>query len=172
LSAAEAPTYPTLDELNRLSELSFSAAVAQLFEPAPRFAARLALERPFASDTALLAAARRVAVTMPEPDQVELLNAHPRLGERGGLSAASRREQGGASLVDAELADLNVAYEARFGFRYLVFVAGRSREALLPEFRAALTRDREAELRRALADTCAIAAARLDRLRSTPEEDG
>ena len=45
-----------------------------------------------------------------------------------------------------ELDRLNVAYEARFGFRYCVFVAGRSREALLPGFIAALEADREAEI--------------------------
>ena len=41
--------------------------------------------------------------------------------------------------VGAELDRLNAAYEARFGFRYCVFVAGRSRAALLPGFEAALT---------------------------------
>jgi len=72
--------------------------------------------------------------------------------------------------VDAELARLNEAYEARFGFRYLVHVAGRPRAELLPDFRAALKRDRETELRRALDDTLVIAADRLLWLRS-PTED-
>ena len=40
--------------------------------------------------------------------------------------------------VAAELERLNDAYEARYGFRYCVFVAGRSREALLPGMAAAL----------------------------------
>ena len=44
----------------------------------------------------------------------------------------------------------NDAYEARFGFRYCVFVAGRPREALLPGMTAALDADRDAELHRAL----------------------
>jgi 2-oxo-4-hydroxy-4-carboxy-5-ureidoimidazoline decarboxylase len=52
--------------------------------------------------------------------------------------------------VAAELARLNAAYEARFGFRYCVFVAGRPRSALLPEMARALGRDRDAELHRAL----------------------
>ena len=45
-----------------------------------------------------------------------------------------------------ELARLNAAYEARFGFRYCVFVAGRPRAALLPEMAAALEADRAAEI--------------------------
>ncbi len=60
----------------------------------------------------------------------------------------------------AELDRLNAAYEARFGFRYCVFVAGRSRAALLPEFRAALEADRGAEIQRALDAVVDIARAR------------
>ena len=45
---------------------------------------------------------------------------------------------------------MNDAYEARFGFRYCVFVAGRSRAELLPDVAAALDADRDAEIRRAL----------------------
>ena len=62
--------------------------------------------------------------------------------------------------VAAELDRLNDAYEARFGFRYCVFVAGRSREALLPGFVAALEADRDAEIRRALDAVVDIARAR------------
>ena len=52
--------------------------------------------------------------------------------------------------VADELERLNAAYEAAFGFRYCVFVAGRSRAALLPEMEAALSADRDAEIARAL----------------------
>ena len=52
--------------------------------------------------------------------------------------------------VAAELERLNREYETRFGFRYCVFVAGRSRAALLPGFETALGQEREAELFRAL----------------------
>ncbi len=50
----------------------------------------------------------------------------------------------------AELERLNDAYEARLGFRYCVFVAGRPREALLPGMAAALDADREPRSHRAL----------------------
>ena len=61
-----------------------------------------------------------------------------------------RRRRGRDADVAAELERLNDAYEARFGFRYCVFVAGRPREALLPGMAAALDADRDAELHRAL----------------------
>ena len=53
---------------------------------------------------------------------------------------------------------LNHAYEARFGFRYCVFVAGRSRAELLPDFGPRSRPDRDAELRRALDAVVDIAA--------------
>ena len=62
--------------------------------------------------------------------------------------------------VAGELERLNAAYEAKFGFRYCVFVAGRSRATLLPGFEAALHAVREAEIERALDAVVAIAADR------------
>jgi 2-oxo-4-hydroxy-4-carboxy--5-ureidoimidazoline (OHCU) decarboxylase len=165
-------------ELNEVSVPAFRDAVAMLFEPAPRFAAWLAAARPFATDADLLKAAARIAHQMADEDKLELINAHPRLGARDRLSEASRREQGAtdggaddpvaADPVASELAELNAAYEAKFGFRYLVYVAGRERAALLPDFRAALARDRVYEMRRALDDTLAIAANRLHFFRNAP----
>ena len=169
--------FPTVGELNEVSVPAFRDAVGMLFEPAPRFAAWLAAARPFTSDEDLLKAAARIAHRLTDEEKVELINAHPRLGSRNRMSAASSREQGGTDgsaddPVTAELAELNAAYEARFGFRYLVYVAGRERADLLPGFRAALLRDRDYEIERALDDTLAIAANRLHFFRNAPGGGG
>ena len=164
----------------RLDAAPVEAAIADLaplFEGAPRFLARLVAQRPFGTWDRLFERARRIAHAMPEPDQVELLDAHPRLGApRGTVSAMSAREQGhdradptaagsvagvaGSDDVASTLARLNDAYEARFGFRYCVFVAGRPLAALVPAFEAALGADRDAELHRALDAVVDIARAR------------
>jgi 2-oxo-4-hydroxy-4-carboxy-5-ureidoimidazoline decarboxylase len=161
-----------LDGLSALSPVAFAEAIGPLFESAPRFLARLAGAGPFADWPALFAAARSIALAMPEPEQVELIDAHPRLGaDPRSVSALSFREQGynataradaaaEARRVAPELERLNDAYEARFGFRYCVFVAGRSRAELLPEMRSALERDRASELHRALEAVVDIAQAR------------
>ncbi len=132
-------------------------ALAALFEGAPRFLDRLVDAGPFESADALFAAARSIAHAMPEEEQVELVDAHPRLGAPpGSVSAMSYVEQGydraAGTTVDVatELERLNDAYEARHGFRYCVFVAGRPREALLRGFATALDADRSTELHRAL----------------------
>ncbi len=156
-----------LDRLNRAEPSAFAAALAPLFEGAPRFLARLAAGRPDADWPALIARARATAHAMPEPEQVELIDAHPPLGAPpASVSAHSHREQGydrdaaGGTLAD-ELHRLNARYEARFGFRYCVHVAGRARATLLPEMAAALDADRESELHRALDAVVDIALARL-----------
>lgn len=168
-----APELPAVEALDRLDEAACAAALALLFEGAPRFVARLVGSRPFGDAATLFARARGIAHAMPPAEQIELVDAHPRLGAPPGtISDLSYLEQGydrdardgtdEDELADValELARLNEAYEARFGFRYCVFVGGRSRAALLPEFGAALRADRETELRRALDAVVDIAADR------------
>jgi 2-oxo-4-hydroxy-4-carboxy--5-ureidoimidazoline (OHCU) decarboxylase len=134
---------------------------APLFEGAPAFLARLAAAGPFASLNELFEQAEVIALAMPEEEQIELIDAHPRLGAPPAtVSAMSFVEQGydrDTEAAIAELARLNDAYEARFGFRYCVFVAGRSRPDLVTEMRARLEADREEELARALRAVVAIA---------------
>jgi 2-oxo-4-hydroxy-4-carboxy--5-ureidoimidazoline (OHCU) decarboxylase len=160
------PALPAIDLLDTLPAADFAAAVAPLFEGAPAFLRRLAEARPFGSIERLFERARAIAHAMPVAEQIELIDAHPRLGAPPGtVSAASFVEQGYASdgagraahdpdelraQVATELARLNAAYEARFGFRYCVFVAGRPRAALLPGMAQALQADGEAEIHRAL----------------------
>jgi len=52
----------------------------KLFEGAPRFLDRLERAGPFPSDDVEFHVARDIAHAMPEADQIELINAHPRLG--------------------------------------------------------------------------------------------
>jgi 2-oxo-4-hydroxy-4-carboxy--5-ureidoimidazoline (OHCU) decarboxylase len=152
------------------------ARLVALFEGAPRFLDRVEAAGPFADDADLFATARAIAHEMPEADQLELVDAHPRLGAPPGtVSRLSYAEQGydrgtGTPVdVAAELARLNVAYEARFGFRYCVFVAGRPREALLPGMVAALQAERDDELHRALDAVVDIATDRHAKLSSSTE---
>jgi 2-oxo-4-hydroxy-4-carboxy--5-ureidoimidazoline (OHCU) decarboxylase len=168
--------YPSIETLNALPAEAFAREVAPLFEGAPRFLERLAAVRPFDSDHAMMATAREVARTMPEADQLELVNAHARLGaDPAAVSMASFDEQGyGETTIDDgqvvldELAMLNEVYEGRFGFRYVVFVAGRPPSSIAPLIEAAMRNDRGAELGRALDEVIDIAA---DRLGQSRDED-
>jgi len=155
--------------LDALPVDAFVAAAAPWFEGAPRFLARLAADRPFDDARRLFERAVAIALAMPEDEQLELMNAHPRLGAPPvTVSVHSFREQGydrEATEAIAELDRLNAEYEARFGFRFCVFVAGRPRSALAPVLREALAADRDAEIHRALRDVVAIARDRFERER-------
>jgi 2-oxo-4-hydroxy-4-carboxy--5-ureidoimidazoline (OHCU) decarboxylase len=160
-------------ELDGMPDAEFIAAASPWFEGAPRFLARLAAARPFRDAPTLFARATEIARAMPRDEQLELIDAHPRLGAPPAtVSTASFHEQG----YDRETADamadldrLNDVYEARFGFRFCVFVAGRPRRALVPILEAALTADRDSEIRRGLNEVVAIARDRFGRA-SEPTE--
>jgi OHCU decarboxylase len=140
-----------------------------LFENAGPLLERLRVEEPFASDAAMLARAREILKQLSEAEQIAVINAHPRIGERPDqLSAASFREQRYARDVTPpevlrRLATLNEEYEQKFGFRFVVFVNRRSKEALVPVLEARLRGTRDDERRTALREILAIAEDRLKR---------
>jgi 2-oxo-4-hydroxy-4-carboxy--5-ureidoimidazoline (OHCU) decarboxylase len=183
MPSVESPRIPEVAELNALSVEAFATALAPLFEGASDFLRRVAEARPFETDAELLAAAHELAISMPEDERLALVEAHPRIGaDVDTVSQMSRDEQGydeesAEDLETArayeELAMLNEIYERQFGFRYVVFVAGRSKAEIVPMLEHALRNDRDAELRRALDETIDIAADRLASQRaeaSAPEE--
>jgi 2-oxo-4-hydroxy-4-carboxy--5-ureidoimidazoline (OHCU) decarboxylase len=126
--------------------------LAELFEGRTRLVERLAgVEDP-------LEAAPDLVRQLPEEEVLEALSAHPAIGAKG-LSARSAREQGPDedAATEAELADLNRAYEEKFGFRFVVFVNERLKTAILPILRERLRRTRAEELETALSELVAIA---------------
>jgi 2-oxo-4-hydroxy-4-carboxy--5-ureidoimidazoline (OHCU) decarboxylase len=123
--------------------------LAELFSAHTRLVERLATSNdPLREELALAA---------PEDEQVEALAAHPRIGER------SPEQYGDDAAVLAELAELNRAYEERFGFRFVVFVNRRSRAELLPVLRERFGRTRAQELETGVRDLVAIARHRWQR---------
>jgi 2-oxo-4-hydroxy-4-carboxy--5-ureidoimidazoline (OHCU) decarboxylase len=129
--------------------------LAELFEERTRFVEKLAaVDDP-------LEHARELALELSEAEQKELLDAHPAIGAKAG-SERSAREQGTDDdpAVLAELADLNAAYEERFGFRFVVFVHGRPRREIVPVLRERMERTREEELATAVDELVQIAVAR------------
>jgi 2-oxo-4-hydroxy-4-carboxy-5-ureidoimidazoline decarboxylase len=143
--------------------------LALLFEGAPRFVDRLAAEQTASLDE-LLDRAESVALAMPEDEQVDLLDAHPRIGAApGSVSALSYREQGydrepATAQLQARLDRLNAEYEQRFGFRFVVHVAGRSRAEIAEILASRLGASREEERQRGLSNVIAIARDRAARL--------
>ena len=155
-----------VSSLNTASADHFAEALKPLFESAPPLTRTLYAARPFASYSALIDSAETLALSMSDAEQVEVVNAHPRIGAPAAqLSALSAREQSAAVVEEpsvlADLACLNDEYEARFGFRFVVFVNKRPRSAIVDVLRRRLSRSRSEELTTALGEMFAIARDRL-----------
>ncbi len=126
--------------------------LAELFEGRTRLVDRLAeVEDPLGQGNDVLAA-------MSEEEKLEALNAHPAIGARR-LSARSAAEQGSDAdpTILSELAYLNRVYEEKFGFRFVVFVHGRSKREILEVLRERIARTPEDELDTGCRELVAIA---------------
>ena len=133
--------------------------LAELFEGRTRFVELLAEhEDPLAN-------AAEVIGQLTDDELHEVLDAHPAIGQRNGLSARSAAEQGTDDdpEVLAELARLNAAYEARHGFRFVVFVDRRPKAEILEVLRVRIDNPTGEELETALHELVAIAIDRWQR---------
>jgi len=171
--------FARMADIDALPPEAAADVLGPLFERAPRFLEALVDERPFGDDATLIERAHEVARMLPEDEQIELLDAHPRIGaDPSTVSDLSRVEQGhdDPSLEDdaepaqpwiaEELEALNEAYERVFGFRFVIFVAGRPRAEIVPILERSLRDERISELRRGIDDVVFIAADRLATLRA------
>ncbi len=132
--------------------------LAELFEGRTRLVERLAeTENP-------LERADDVIATLSEAEKIEALSAHPAIGAKG-LSTRSAAEQGADAdpAVLTELAYQNQVYEEKFGFRFVVFVAGRPKREILAVLAERIGNAREEELDTGLRELVAIARDRWTR---------
>ena len=123
----------------------------------------------------LLRVADEVWWTLDAADWLEAFAHHPRIGEGQSAAPQSERasswsagEQAGVATAAAsmrnEVAAVNAAYEARFGFIYIVCASGRSADDLLEMARARLRNEPEVELRVAAEEQRQITSLRLRKL--------
>jgi 2-oxo-4-hydroxy-4-carboxy--5-ureidoimidazoline (OHCU) decarboxylase len=122
------------------------------------FEGRTALVERLAMTESPLERADEVIAELSEDEKIEALNAHPAIGARR-LSPRSSAEQGSDAdpAILAELAYQNQVYEEKFGFRFVVFVAGRPKREVLQVLSDRIGNTREEELETGLRELVAIA---------------
>jgi 2-oxo-4-hydroxy-4-carboxy-5-ureidoimidazoline decarboxylase len=168
----------SLEELNALSASQFKAALAPVFENAPWVAEGVAATRPFTCLTALHKAMIAQLTALPDKAQIDFLRGHPRLSPetlRNGTTAESAAEQTAAGLhalddkIAARLGVLNEAFEAKFGFPFILAIRYASLATLLATFERRLAASAEAERAESMLEITAISWMRLlDRVRPAP----
>ncbi|KAF9269085.1 hypothetical protein L218DRAFT_953638 [Marasmius fiardii PR-910] len=141
---------PPLETLAGPSSLDspLSKALAILFEPSPILFSTLEpqLQSSLTSSSqGLTSYAELIDLSISRIQfwdkdlQAQFIAAHPRIGENKNLSTLSAKEQGANAAtaptppeVLNRLAHLNACYEKRYpGLRYIIFVNGRSRAAVV-----------------------------------------
>jgi OHCU decarboxylase len=163
-----------LAHLNACDREAFVLALAGIFEHSPWVAERVFPLRPFASVDASHTAMCTAVAAAGEGAQLLLIRAHPQLAGkaavRGELTEASTLEQRGAGLDRcspeeyAQLHALNDAYEAKFGFPFILAVRGHTRTSILASMAARLDHGRDEEIAEALRQIARIAGFRLSDL--------
>lgn len=166
--AAQPPVGTWLAALNAASPVAAGELLRSVCA-SPRWAGRVAAERPFADAEQLQAAADRLWCALEPADRLAALTGHPAIGEQGGSSPQhSRQEQsriaGSGDAVLTAIAAASRRYEARFGHVFLISAAGRSGGQILAELERRLGNTPEDELREATEEHRRITRLRLERL--------
>ncbi|UXI68679.1 2-oxo-4-hydroxy-4-carboxy-5-ureidoimidazoline decarboxylase [Tahibacter amnicola] len=161
----------TLDDINRLDADTFTVYLGGVYEHSPWVARQVSLQRPFASCEALQQAMARCVALASDAARLTLIRAHPQLAGkaaiRGELTPSSSAEQRGAGLdlctpeEYAQITHLNDAYQAKFGFPFILAVRGHTRQSVIEQMQRRLAREPEDELTEALEQIDRIAQLRL-----------
>lgn len=129
----------TLNEFNLLSAKEAERALLDCCG-SPRWTQLLAAARPFASTSALFAAADAAWQKMERADILEAFSRHPQIGQKAATGSDSHRkwsegEQAGTKSVDVNvktrLARGNQAYFDKFGYIFIVCATGKSAQEML-----------------------------------------
>lgn len=161
----------TFRQLSLLSQDQFVRLVGPVFEHSPWIAAGAWARRPFASVEALHAAMCDIVRAAGEEKQLALIRAHPdlvgKLALAGQLTKESTGEQASAGLdrLTPEEVELfqtnNAAYQAKFGFPFIICARLNKKDAILNGFKVRLQNSREQEIQAALREIFKIAELRL-----------
>jgi len=155
-----------MESWRRLDAAGADEARALLFTccGSTRWVDAMLVRKPFGSAHALLDAAASIWMRLSPEDWREAFSHHPKIGEPKVDPLAAREQSGVAAATDdlrEELEFLNRAYEARFGFIFIICATGLSADTMIAALRARLTNDPGTELQIAAAEQARITALRL-----------
>lgn len=166
--AAAAPEPLTMAEVDQLDAPAFIDAFGHVYEDSPGLAMAVWAVGPHHGFGALADAFAAALDALDDDAQLDLLRAHPQLGARTLMTAASTTEQAGAGLdqvddaVRQDLADGNQRYLDRFGFPFIIAVQGLGVDDILAALVSRLTNDPSSERATAVEQVRRIARLRLD----------
>ena len=140
-----------------------------------RWAEKMSNDRPYSTLDALVTHADQLWWSLSPDDWLEAFRSHPKIGEKKAtdqVSAQSQQwsgqEQAGVSSAPqdtfASLAELNRAYEEKFGFIFIICATGKTSDEMLAALKERLANNSDTELRLAAAEQAKITGLRLKKL--------
>jgi 2-oxo-4-hydroxy-4-carboxy-5-ureidoimidazoline decarboxylase len=129
-------TTSTPPGLTRFNDLEEREALAALHEAcaSTEWARRLLAARPYATPEDLYTASDAAMAELTPADLAEAMAGHPPIGRPKPGDPASAREQrgmaGASEELKAEMLELNLAYQERFGHVFLICATGRTGEQM------------------------------------------
>lgn len=157
----------SLTQLNQMSQEAFVEALGAVFEDTPAIAHQAWNQHPFANVADLHQKMVGVVQAMSQDEQLALIRAHPDLGSKAKMAAASVQEQAGAGLAqltpeEYERFDLlNQTYKQKFGFPFMIAVKHHTKSSILKAFELRLKNTVSAEMTQSLTEITEIARLRL-----------
>ncbi|RAJ72624.1 MULTISPECIES: 2-oxo-4-hydroxy-4-carboxy-5-ureidoimidazoline decarboxylase [unclassified Streptomyces] len=140
--------------LTRFNTSDESAAQAELHEvcASSAWGSKLLAQRPFATVEALFEASDAATAELTADDLAEAMAGHPPIGRPKPGDPTSSREQrgmaGASEELKAQMLELNLDYQDRFGHVFLICATGASAEQMLDALKTRIgnTPDQEREI--------------------------
>ncbi|MEV7417348.1 2-oxo-4-hydroxy-4-carboxy-5-ureidoimidazoline decarboxylase [Streptomyces sp. NPDC089919] len=156
--------------LARFNTLVESAAQAELHEvcASSAWGSKLLAQRPFATADALFTASDAAMAELTAYDLGEAMAGHPPIGRPKPGDPTSAREQrgmaGASEELKAELLELNLAYQDKFGHVFLICATGATGEQMRDAVKVRIENTAEVEREIARGELVKINRIRLTRL--------
>lgn len=167
-------------KLELLNALPSSDAASEFLKccGSKSWARQMASARPFTDFMHMIETSDRIWWSLDQQDWLEAFHSHPKIGEKKAAATTaieaqkwSAEEQSGVEVSGADilnsLAELNRAYEEKFGFIFIVCATGKSSAEMLSLLRERIENPPDVELKNAATEQDRITELRLKKLIET-----
>ncbi|MFI2372084.1 2-oxo-4-hydroxy-4-carboxy-5-ureidoimidazoline decarboxylase [Streptomyces sp. NPDC018833] len=163
--------------LARFNASEDSAALAVLHEvcASSAWGSKILAQRPYTSTDALFEASDAAMAELTADDLAEAMAGHPPIGRPKPGDPTSSREQSGmagaSEALKADMLELNLAYQEKFGHVFLICATGRTGEQMRDAVRERIGNSPEQEREIVRTELGKINRIRLTRLAELAEEE-
>ena len=160
----------TIDNINDLNKSDFLSIFGNVFEKTESVALETFEFKPFKDFNDIISKMLNIYEAYGKDKILEILNSHPELAVAKKLTSESKSEQASAKLNECsndeyeEFKKLNLEYNKKFNFPFIIAVKGKNKNEILNNFRQRILNDVEIEFLEAKKQVKKIASFRLDEI--------